>query len=55
MKMIRFGKTGLMVSKVAFGGIPIMRLSKADAAYLVHESIIMGINFIDTAFVLVRG
>jgi len=49
MKMIRFGKTGLMVSKVAFGGIPIMRLSKADAAYLVRESINMGINFIDTA------
>ena len=49
MKMIRFGKTGLMVSKIAFGGIPIMRLSKADAVYLVRESINMGINFIDTA------
>jgi len=49
MKMTRFGKTGLMVSKIAFGGIPIMRLSKADAAYIVRESINMGINFIDTA------
>jgi len=49
MKMIRFGKTGLMVSKIAFGGIPIMRLTKPDAAYLVRESINMGINFIDTA------
>jgi predicted aldo/keto reductase-like oxidoreductase len=38
-----------MVSKIAFGGIPIMRLTKTDAAHLVRESINMGINFIDTA------
>jgi predicted aldo/keto reductase-like oxidoreductase len=49
MKMVRFGKTELMVSKIAFGGIPIMRLTKTDAAALVRESINMGINFIDTA------
>jgi predicted aldo/keto reductase-like oxidoreductase len=49
MKIVRFGKTELMVSKIAFGGIPIMRLTKTDAAYLVRESINMGINFIDTA------
>ena len=49
MKKIRFGKTGLMVSRIAFGGIPIMRLSKPDAANLVRESINMGVNFIDTA------
>ncbi|MCL2180887.1 MAG: aldo/keto reductase [Treponema sp.] len=49
MEKIRFGKTGLMVSKVAFGGIPIMRLSKNDASDLVRRSIDHGINFIDTA------
>ena len=49
MDKIRFGKTGLMVSKVAFGGIPIMRVSKAEAAQIVRESINLGINFIDTA------
>jgi uncharacterized protein len=49
MDKIRFGKTGLMVSKVAFGGIPIMRISKAEAAHLVREAISLGINFIDTA------
>jgi predicted aldo/keto reductase-like oxidoreductase len=38
-----------MVSKIAFGGIPIQRLSKADAAALVREAIGLGINFIDTA------
>jgi predicted aldo/keto reductase-like oxidoreductase len=49
MEKVRFGKTELRVSKVAFGGIPIMRLSKADAVHLVRESIHFGINFIDTA------
>jgi predicted aldo/keto reductase-like oxidoreductase len=51
MKKIRFGKTGLMVSRIAFGGIPIMRLPIADAAKLVREAIGLGINFIDTAHV----
>jgi predicted aldo/keto reductase-like oxidoreductase len=49
MDKVKFGKTGLMVSKVAFGGIPIMRLSKPDAVRLVKDSLYMGINFIDTA------
>lgn len=51
MEKVRFGKTGLMVSKVAFGGIPIMRLPKADAVRVVRETIDLGINFIDTAHV----
>jgi len=49
MDKVRFGKTGLMVSKVAFGGIPIMRISKAEAVRIVREAIGLGINFIDTA------
>ena len=49
MEKVRFGKTGLMVSKVAFGGIPIMRISRAEAAHIVREAINLGINFIDTA------
>jgi aryl-alcohol dehydrogenase-like predicted oxidoreductase len=49
MDKVRFGKTGLMVSKVAFGGIPIMRISKADAVHIIREAIGLGINFIDTA------
>ncbi|MDR1838838.1 MAG: aldo/keto reductase [Treponema sp.] len=49
MEKIRFGKTELMVSKVAFGGIPIMRVPKDEAVKLVRETISLGINFIDTA------
>jgi predicted aldo/keto reductase-like oxidoreductase len=49
MERVRFGKSGLMVSKIAFGGIPIQRLSRAEASKLVRESIDLGINFIDTA------
>jgi predicted aldo/keto reductase-like oxidoreductase len=50
MEKTRFGKTGLMVSRVAFGGIPIQRLSKAEAAAVVRGTLNMGVNFIDTAY-----
>jgi len=49
MKKVRFGKTGLMVSEVALGGIPIMRRSMEDAIAVVRGAIDLGINFIDTA------
>jgi predicted aldo/keto reductase-like oxidoreductase len=46
---IRFGRTGLMVSRLAFGGIPIQRLSRQDGIRLVADALGLGINFIDTA------
>ncbi len=49
MKMVRFGKTELMVSQIAFGGIPIQRRSKADAVLVVKAALGLGVNFIDTA------
>jgi len=49
MERVRFGKTGLMVSRIAFGAIPIMRVSKAEAVGIVREAMALGINFIDTA------
>ena len=49
MDKIRFGKTNLMVSKIAFGGIPIERRSVKDAVEVVRGAIDLGINFIDTA------
>jgi len=49
MERVRYGKTGLLVSKVAFGGIPIMRISKSEAVKVVREALNLGVNFIDTA------
>ncbi|MCL2068649.1 MAG: aldo/keto reductase, partial [Oscillospiraceae bacterium] len=49
MEKIRFGKTGLMVSRIAFGGIPIQRLGIQEAADVVRGAINLGVNFIDTA------
>ena len=49
MEKVRFGKSGLMVSKIAFGGIPIQRLGLEEAAEVVRGVIALGVNFIDTA------
>ena len=49
MEKVRFGKSGLMVSKIAFGGIPIQRLSMEDAVKVVKGALDLGVNFIDTA------
>ena len=49
MEKVRFGKTGLMVSRIAFGGIPIQRLGMQEAADVVRGAIDLGVNFIDTA------
>ena len=49
MEKVRFGKSGLMVSKIGFGGIPIQRLSLAEAADVVRGVLALGVTFIDTA------
>ena len=49
MEKVRFGRTELMVSKVAFGGIPIQRLSFDEAVKVVRGVLDLGVNFIDTA------
>jgi predicted aldo/keto reductase-like oxidoreductase len=49
MEKVRFGRTGLQVSRVAFGGIPIQRLSFEDAVKVVRGTIELGVNFLDTA------
>lgn len=43
------GKTGLRVSAVGFGGIPIQRIEKEDAPVLMQAVLDAGINYIDTA------
>ena len=49
MEKIRLGKTGMMVTRLGFGGIPIQRLSEADAVAVVRKCIDLGINYFDTA------
>ena len=49
MKTLRLGKTGLMVSRVGMGSIPLTRPSKEEAIRLVQHALDLGINFIDTA------
>ena len=43
------GKTGLKVSRMGLGGIPIQRISIEEAKVLVHQLMEEGVNFVDTA------
>ncbi len=43
------GKTGLKISRLGFGGIPIQRIDAEGTKALMHKMKDMGINFIDTA------
>jgi aryl-alcohol dehydrogenase-like predicted oxidoreductase len=43
------GKTGLKVSALGFGGIPIQRIDAQDARELMHQVMEAGINYIDSA------
>ena len=47
------GKTGLEVSEVGFGAIPIIRLSFAEAEQVLRRGLERGINFYDTAHLYV--
>ncbi|MDD2555702.1 MAG: aldo/keto reductase [Syntrophaceticus sp.] len=49
MNYRRLGKTGLQVSVVGFGGIPIQRIDASSAEKIVNRAIELGINFFDTA------
>ena len=43
------GKTGLRVSRMGFGGIPIQRIDAEGTKALMHTMLDMGINYIDSA------
>ncbi len=49
MEKIRLGKTGMMVSKLGFGGIPIQRDTEDEAVAVVRRCLDLGITFLDTA------
>ncbi len=49
MEYVVLGKTGIKVSKNGFGALPIQRISKAEAVYLLQKAFYNGINYYDTA------
>ena len=49
MEYVILGKTGLKISRVGFGGIPIQKVDGDGAKKLMQAVVDSGINFIDTA------
>jgi len=49
MRKVILGKSGLEVTAVGFGGIPIMRVAMDDAVPVIRRALDLGVNFIDTA------
>lgn len=49
MEYVTLGKTGLKISRLGFGGIPIQRVDAETTKELIKEMAEKGINYIDTA------
>jgi predicted aldo/keto reductase-like oxidoreductase len=49
MRLVPLGKTGIQVSAVGFGGIPIIRLDFEEAAQVLRHAADKGITLFDTA------
>ena len=49
MEYTTLGKTGLKISRMGFGGIPIQRIDAEGTKKLMHQLVEEGINYIDTA------
>ena len=49
MQYTTLGKTGLRISRLGFGGIPIQRVDAAKTRELMEELVRQGVNYIDTA------
>lgn len=49
MEYRELGKTGLKISRMGFGGIPIQRIDQEGTRELIKKAAEMGINYIDTA------
>ena len=54
MDKVVLGKTGLEVNKNGFGALPIQRVSKKEAVYLLQKAFYNGINYFDTARALLQ-
>ena len=49
MEYTTLGKTGLKISRMGFGGIPIQKVTAADVRVLMQAMLDKGVNYIDTA------
>ena len=49
MSMVTLGSTGICVNKNGFGALPVQRVTKEDAVYLLRKAYDGGIRFFDTA------
>lgn len=49
MQKAVLGKTGLEVNKNGFGALPVQRIEKKEAVYLLQKAFYHGINYFDTA------
>lgn len=49
MQKVTLGKTKLEVNRNGFGALPIQRISKQEAVYLLQKAFYNGINYFDTA------
>ena len=49
MEYVTLGKTGLKISRLGFGGIPIQRIDEAGTVRLIRSLKEAGVNYIDTA------
>lgn len=49
MQKVVLGKTGLEVNKNGFGALPVQRVTKKEAVYLLQKAFYHGVNYFDTA------
>ena len=49
MEYVQLGSTGLRISRMGFGGIPIQRIDAEGTKALMHKLVEAGINYIDSA------
>ena len=49
METLRLGKSELIVSRVAFGALPIQRVDADTASAILHRALEGGVTFFDTA------
>ena len=55
MEYRTLGKTGLKISRMGFGGIPIQKIDEEGTKKLLHAMAEKGINYIDSASISVMG